>query len=102
MGAYAQSTGKIYLNADWVKTATQKAIDAVLTQELGHFLDGLLNSSDTPGDEGELFAALLHSGGVISAQQRERLLIENDQSFLYLTNSNYYFFTNISTIAVFR
>ena len=31
MGAYAQSTGKIYLNADWLQTATQEAVNAVLT-----------------------------------------------------------------------
>jgi hypothetical protein len=31
----------------------------VLTEELGHHLDGLLNAVDTPGDEGEYFARLL-------------------------------------------
>jgi hypothetical protein len=32
---------------------------AVLTEELGHHLDGLLNVVDTPGDEGEYFANLV-------------------------------------------
>jgi alpha-tubulin suppressor-like RCC1 family protein len=77
-GAYAPSTGTIYLNADWQQRASQEQVLAMLTEELGHHLDGLLNSSDTPGDEGELFAALLHGDGVVSAQQRQRLLNEND------------------------
>ena len=78
-GAYAISTGTIYLNQDWLATASDEWVLAVLTEELGHHLDGLLNCSDTPGDEGELFAALLQSDGVISAEQRQRLLTENDQ-----------------------
>jgi hypothetical protein len=32
---------------------------AVLTEELGHHLDELLNVTDTPGDEGKTFGALL-------------------------------------------
>ena len=59
LGAYALSTGKIYLNEDWLKTASQEVIDAVLTEELGHHLDGLLNVVDTHGDEGEYFTKLL-------------------------------------------
>lgn len=52
LGAYAISTGTIYLNADWLATATTQQVNAVLSEELGHHLDGLLNSTDTPGDEG--------------------------------------------------
>ncbi|MEB3195130.1 MAG: bluetail domain-containing putative surface protein [Cyanobacteriota bacterium] len=77
-GAYAFSTGTIYLNADWLATATPEQVVAVLTEELGHHLDGLLNAVDTPGDEGELFAALLQGNGVIGAQKLQRLLTEND------------------------
>ena len=77
-GAYAISTGTIYLNADWLTTAAPQQALAVLTEELGHHLDNLLNTEDTPGDEGELFAARLKGDGLISAQQRQRLLGEND------------------------
>ena len=55
-GAYAISTGTIYVNQDWLKTASYDWVMAVLTEELGHHLDGLLNTVDTPGDEGEFFA----------------------------------------------
>jgi pimeloyl-ACP methyl ester carboxylesterase len=78
-GAYARSTGTIYLNQDWlVGTSSEQAL-AVLTEELGHHLDGLLNLSDTPGDEGALFAALLQRGGAISERERQALLAQNDR-----------------------
>ncbi len=59
MGAYAISTGSIYLNVDWLATATKDQVFAVLTEELGHYLDSALNQKDTAGDEGEFFARLL-------------------------------------------
>ena len=50
----------IYLNADYVQTASSAAIEAVLVEEIGHALDNLLNPhDDSPGDEGHAFAALL-------------------------------------------
>ena len=58
-GAYAIRTGTIYLNQDWLAGASAAQVIAVLTEELGHHLDGLLNVVDTPGDEGEWFAGLL-------------------------------------------
>ena len=48
MGAYAISTGTIYLNADGLATASEDEAIAVLSEELGHHLDGLLNAVDTP------------------------------------------------------
>ena len=48
-GAYASSTDTIYLNADWLLTAKEKDIIAVLTEELGAFLDDQLNTVDTQG-----------------------------------------------------
>jgi len=38
MGAYAISTGTIYLNRDWLLTASQEQVQAVLTEELRHHL----------------------------------------------------------------
>ena len=76
-GAYAASSGTIYLNATWLAGAEALAVQAVLTEELGHHLDALLNSSDTPGDEGALFAALL-MGEALSAGQRAALQAEDD------------------------
>jgi hypothetical protein len=58
-GAYAISTGTIYLNADWVATAGEAFVIAVLTEELGHWLDSQIRSTDTRCDEGALLAHLL-------------------------------------------
>jgi len=77
LGAYAISTDTIYLNADWLAGASKEQVYAVLTEELGHYLDGLLNVSDTPGDEGEHFLKRLLNDE-ISADDSERLLNEND------------------------
>ena len=60
LGAYALSTGTIYLNADWLAGSSKETVFAVLTEELGHHLDGVLNSADTPGDEGEHFSNMLN------------------------------------------
>jgi hypothetical protein len=77
-GAYASATGTIYLNQAWLRGASRAHVIAVLTEELGHHLDGLLNSSDTPGDEGELLAALLQGEGAVGQARRQALLAEND------------------------
>lgn len=61
-GAYADSTDTIYLNADWLLTATEEQIQKVLTEELGHSLDDQLNLVDTKGDEGEYFSYQLFDG----------------------------------------
>ena len=58
-GAYAKSTGTIYLNQTWVQTASQADIIKVLNEEYGHHLDALFNQKDTKGDEGEIFSDLL-------------------------------------------
>lgn len=80
--AYAAQTTTIYLNQGWVATAPETELLAVLTEELGHHLDGLLNGTDTPGDEGELFASLLLSPGNVSEAQRQSMGMENDHSTL--------------------
>lgn len=69
-GAYAISTGSIYLNEDWLETASDEQVIAVLTEELGHHLDALLDPSDTPGDEGELISRLLLSADLSAVQHQ--------------------------------
>jgi hypothetical protein len=67
-GAYADSTDTIYLNQDWLLTATEDEIQKVLTEELGHFLDDQLNQGDTQGDEGALFTVGLLGDGLTDAE----------------------------------
>ena len=63
-GAYTHSspnsTERIYLNADWLEIADEKALQSVLLEEIGHAIDYRLNGyKDTPGDEGAVFSALV-------------------------------------------
>ena len=52
VGAYAQSTNTIYLSQSFLETSTQEQIQAVLLEEIGHFVDALINGQDSPGDAG--------------------------------------------------
>lgn len=48
-GAYAISTGTIYLNGDCLATAGEDQVIAVLSEELGHYLDGILHDQNRYG-----------------------------------------------------
>jgi Ca2+-binding RTX toxin-like protein len=81
LGAYAISTGTIYLNADWLEGASKEDIYAVLTEELGHHLDGVLNAVDTAGDEGEIFSGIL-AGKNLSDDIKTVLKYQNDTNYI--------------------
>ena len=84
-GAYAISTGTIYLNGDWLASASEDRVIAVLTEELGHHLDGLLNEDDTPGDEGEAFSALINHQGL---SESERLATDSQNDSIQVSVNN--------------
>jgi len=82
LGGYTPAAGaqpeRIYLNASWLQTANPRQILAVLLEEIGHALDHRLNpSQDTPGDEGQVFAALIQGLPVDNAAW-----LENDQRWI--------------------
>ena len=82
-GAYASSTGTIYLNANWLQNASKQQVLSVLTEELGHHLDEVLNASDTPGDEGEYFARILaNSGNGLTALEIQAFRAQKDEGYL--------------------
>ena len=58
-GAYAASKRTICLNRNWVNTASETDTVRVLTEEFGHRLDALIQTVDTPGDEGRQLSNLL-------------------------------------------
>lgn len=60
--AYAPERQLILINRDWLESAVDEQVFAVLTEQLGHHLDGVFNPVDTPGDEGELFLECLRAG----------------------------------------
>ena len=66
---------RIVVNDAWLRTANGSQIQAVLLEELGHAIDQRLNPRrDTPGDEGEIFSALIR--GLTPAVSAAK---ENDQ-----------------------
>ena len=78
-GAYASSTNVIYLAASLVDVASPQVLGAVILEEIGHFVDAQVNGTDTAGDEGELFSAIVR-GINVSAAELSRIKGENDQA----------------------
>lgn len=58
-------------------------IAEVITEEWGHALDQQLNSTDSPGDEGDIFARQVR-GETLSAAELQSLKQENDHATLFL------------------
>jgi Ca2+-binding RTX toxin-like protein/V8-like Glu-specific endopeptidase len=77
LGAFSAQTGKIYLSESLVNGDRVK-LQAVLFEEIGHYLDSVVNARDTAGDEGELFSALVRE-------------VKLEQSELPHTNDNNHF-----------
>ena len=61
IGAYSPRKKNIFVNREWLSTATFEDSTRVFNEEFGHHLDHILNSNDTKGDEGEYFAELLQA-----------------------------------------
>ncbi|BAQ64882.1 putative Ig domain-containing protein [Geminocystis sp. NIES-3709] len=82
-GGYALSTNTIYLSDSFFANASDDAVNAVILEEIGHFIDTQINEIDTVGDEGELFSTLL-TGQYLSVQTLNRISTENDFSMIVL------------------
>ncbi|MBD2269598.1 hypothetical protein H6F62_12690, partial [Anabaena sp. FACHB-1391] len=78
-GAYASSNNQIYLSANFLATSTAEAISAVLLEEIGHFIDAQINLSDSAGDEGAIFAALVQ-GNSLDTTTLQALKAEDDHA----------------------
>ncbi|GAA6618350.1 FG-GAP-like repeat-containing protein [Scytonema sp. NUACC26] len=86
-GAYDALTGKIYLSDSFVAlhASNPKAIANVLLEEFGHFIDSEVNTVDAPGDEGEIFAAIVQ-GKAITEAELIVLQAEDDRAFITVNN----------------
>jgi peptidoglycan/xylan/chitin deacetylase (PgdA/CDA1 family) len=83
--AYAADNNRIYLSQSFLLANQNQAqaIADVLLEEIGHAIDKRLNETDTPGDEGELFAALVNNR-TLSSSELARIKSENDSKTLLL------------------
>ena len=82
-GAYASSKNKIYLSNTFVAAASLAAISGVLLEEIGHFVDAKINQTDSAGDEGAIFAALVQ-GQNLDVETLRVLKAEDDHSIVTL------------------
>ncbi len=60
-GAFAAATDTIYLSKEFLagNAANPAAVADVLLEEIGHSVDSRLNVTDSPGDEGAIFGAVV-------------------------------------------
>ncbi|MDB9525002.1 S8 family serine peptidase [Oscillatoria sp. CS-180] len=84
-GAFAATTNTIYLAEDFVDryADTPELIAEVWVEELGHFVDARINTVDSAGDEGAIFAALIQ-GLTLDQGDLDALLHEDDSVVLNL------------------
>ena len=79
-GAFAEATDTIYLSKEFLarNAANPAAVADVLLEEIGHSVDSRLNVTDSPGDEGAIFAAVVQ-GKELSEGELQGLKSEDDR-----------------------
>jgi Ca2+-binding RTX toxin-like protein len=75
-GAYG-SNNTIYVSEQFLSTASELSLVALLLEEYGHFVDAQVNSVDSAGDEGAIFAALVQ-GDSLGVSTLQALKVEDD------------------------
>ncbi|MGM3308239.1 Calx-beta domain-containing protein [Anabaena sp. WFMT] len=83
LGAFAGETNKIYLSEKLLSSGSIELIKDIVIEEVGHFLDKQINVADTPGDEGQLFAAVV-TGKQLNADQIAEIKTEDDSSTIFV------------------
>ncbi|MHC5595393.1 MAG: putative Ig domain-containing protein [Nostoc sp.] len=80
-GAYAAATQSIYLSQEFFNQHENDpaAIVNVVLEEVGHRVDTVLNQTDSAGDEGAIFAALLQ-GHNLNTETLQALKTEDDHA----------------------
>ena len=82
-GAFAAATGKVYLAEEFVSANDTNTVAPILLEELGHYLDAQLNSTDSPGDEGAIFAHTVQDSS-LDTHTLQTLKAENDHATVTL------------------
>ena len=77
--AFDHRAHALYLDDAFLATAPADRVAAVWLEEIGHALDALLRTQDSPGDEGDLFSRLVR-GETVSMATLAALRLENDWS----------------------
>jgi serralysin len=84
-GAFAATTNTIYLSQEFVANHQENvaSITNVILEELGHWIDSQINTTDSVGDEGAIFAALVQREG-LSNEDLQLLRAEDDHAVIIL------------------
>jgi len=82
LGAFSAQTGKIYLSQSLAQEDSSRLV-AILLEEIGHYVDFQVNTSDSAGDEGAIFAELVQGYSLDSATL-QCLKTEDDSTTLIL------------------
>ncbi|MEI6427282.1 MAG: hypothetical protein WCO45_02675, partial [Pseudanabaena sp. ELA607] len=82
-GAYSKDTATIYLSEALLETQDLYLIRRVLLEEIGHAIDAQLNVIETPGDEGDLFAALV-LGESLTPEKIAAIRSEDDHGWVWV------------------
>jgi len=77
-GAYASRSNTIYLSAQFLAIASQESLSNLILEEFGHFVGAQVNSVDSAGDEGAIFAALVQ-GESLDLETLQALRSEDDR-----------------------
>lgn len=92
-GAYAIQTNNILLSEQLVARGNFQDISAVILEEIGHSIDSVINTTDTPGDEGYIFASLVQGRSITSnefswlKQQDDHATIEYGNQMMVVEQS---------------
>ncbi|WP_013334633.1 CARDB domain-containing protein [Gloeothece verrucosa] len=83
-GAFSIQTKTIYLSQEFLSQNIEhpELITDVFLEEIGHYLDSKINLHDSPGDEGEIFAALAEGKNLL---EDELLALKNQDDHTTLT-----------------
>ncbi|MGD1806788.1 hypothetical protein ACP6PL_15290, partial [Dapis sp. BLCC M126] len=86
-GAFSGDTNRIYIAEEFIvaNEMNLEAIADVFLEEIGHFVDSQINISDSPGDEGKIFASAV-KGETLGTEKLSLLQTENDRATVNIEN----------------
>ncbi|WP_027249134.1 M23 family metallopeptidase [Planktothrix agardhii] len=89
-GAFAGATDTIYLSRELLTEngANPVAVADVLLEEIGHSVDSRLNVTDSPGDEGAIFGAVVQ-GKTLEPQELLKLKAKDDSGTAIIGGINF-------------
>lgn len=97
-GAYAPGRNVIYLSDRFLASASPQELNAVLREEIGHYVDAVINTKDAPGDEGEYFAQIV-GGRTLGEGEIQGLRTENDWGFAQIGGESILVEKSVFTVA---